>query len=135
MGRKAESVSSCDLAWSLAERSQTDLRSLHVLQDGEWRVEFAADLFHGSNRSKSFFVRTVREVDPKDIDTALGECLDHLLRICRRPECGDNLGTFGVHIFRHRFLHHQGTQCPSLAYHSPTLPGTNGKGPGRTSRT
>src|SRR5450756_2969937 len=96
MGRKAESVSSCDLAWSLAERSQTDLRSLHVLQDGEWRVEFVADLFHGSNRSKSFFVRTVREVDPKDIDTALGECLDHLLRIGRRTRAGDKSGGAGL---------------------------------------
>src|SRR5450756_1536470 len=133
LGCKTKDTSGHDLAWSLTERSQADLRSLEVLQDGEWQVELAADLLHGSNRGKSFFVRTMGEIDPKDIYTMLRERLDHLLGIRRRPKCGDHLGTFDVHVVRHAFLHGQDTDCRSPLHDSPTLPGTNGKGPERVS--
>src|SRR5664280_19377 len=128
LGCKTKDASGHDLAWSLTERSQTDLRSLEVLQDGEWQVELAADLLHGSNRGKSFFIRTMGEIDPKDIHTMLRERLDHLLGIRRWSKCGDNLGTFDVHVVRHIFLHGQGADCLSRIHDSPTQPGTNEQG-------
>src|SRR5450756_1772713 len=133
MGRKTEGASGRDLTWPLTEHSQTDLRSLQVLEDGEWQVEFATDLLHGSNRGKSFFVRTMREVDPKDVHTALGECLDHLLGIRGWSERGDDLGMFDVHVVRHVFLHGKGTDCLSRIHDSPRLSGTNEQGPTRLS--
>src|SRR5450830_619732 len=129
MGRKTKSVSGRDLTWSLTEHSQTDLRSLQVLEDGERQVELAADLFHGSNRGKSFFIRAVREIDPKDIYTMLGERSDHLLGIRRWSECGDDLGTFDVRVVRHVFFHRQGTDGLSLIHDTPVLSGTNEKEP------
>src|SRR5664280_887959 len=50
LGRQSKDASGHDLAWSLTERSQPDLRSLQVLQDRERHVEFSTDLFHGGNR-------------------------------------------------------------------------------------
>src|SRR5450756_2384158 len=125
MGRKTEGASGRDLAWSLTEHSQTDLRSLQVLQDSEWQAEVAVYLFHGGNRGKAFFFRTVREIDPKDIHSAFGEGPDHLLGIRRWSECGDDLGTFDVRVVRHVFLHRQGTDGLSLipvSYTHLTLP-------------
>src|SRR5450830_980093 len=132
-GRKTKDASGRDLAWSLTERSQTDFRSLQVLQDGEWQVELATDLLYGSNRGKSFFVCTMGEIDPKDIHTMLRKRLDHFLRIRRRPKCGDDLGAFDVHVVRHAFLHGQDTDCLSRIHDSPRLSGTNEKGHRRLS--
>src|SRR5450756_519754 len=114
MGRKTEGASGRDLTWPLTEHSQTDLRSLQVLEDGEWQVEFATNLLHGSNYGKAFFFCTVREIDPKDTHSAFGEGPDHLLGIRRWSKCGNNLGTFHVHVVRHIFLHRQGTDGLSL---------------------
>src|SRR5450830_2111898 len=118
-----------DLTWRLTEHSQTDLRSLQVLQDSEWPAEVAVYLFHGGNRGKAFFFRTVREIDPKDIHSAFGEGPDPLLGIRRWSECGDDLGTFDVRVVRHVFLHRQGTDGLSLIHDTPVLSGTNEKEP------